>query len=39
MSYTNGAASWHPTVLYLLGLILAEIAIMAALRTLTKHGG
>lgn len=30
---------WHPTVLFLLGLVVAEILIMGALRTLTKHGG
>lgn len=38
MSYSSGA-QWHPTVLYLLGLVIVEIAVMGALRTLTKHGG
>lgn len=39
---SNGTASsskWHPTIVYLLVLILAEIALMGVLRSQTRHGG
>jgi hypothetical protein len=43
MKYGSSAAAsgktWEPSVLYLLGLVIAEIIIMGALRTVTKHGG
>lgn len=32
-------STWEPSVIYLLVLVVAEIAIMAALRTFTHHGG
>jgi hypothetical protein len=32
-------SGWQPSVLYLLGLILAEIVIMGVLRSMTPHGG
>lgn len=35
----DGTSTWEPGVLYLLGLVVAEILIMGALRTMTKHGG
>lgn len=36
----GGAGSkWEPSVIYLLVLVFAEIAVMGALRTFTKHGG
>lgn len=38
MSYGSGQ-QWHPTVLYLLALVVVEIAVMGVLRTMTKHGG
>lgn len=34
----NGS-KWEPSVIYLLALVFAEIAIMAGLRSFTKHGG
>lgn len=37
-SNTSGG-QWEPGVLYLLGLILVELAAMATLRYFTKHGG
>jgi hypothetical protein len=36
---SSGATNWHPGVVYLLALVLVEIAVMGALRSLTKHGG
>lgn len=35
----NQAGQWEPSVLYLLTLVIAEIAIMGVLRYFTKHGG
>ena len=35
----NQSGQWEPSVLYLLGLVIAEIAVMGALRYFTKHGG
>jgi hypothetical protein len=35
----TGSGSWEPGVLYLLGLVLAEIIVMGVLRNMTKHGG
>jgi hypothetical protein len=31
--------TWEPGVVYLLGLIAAELVLMAVLRTMTRHGG
>jgi len=40
MAFGNkGGATWQPSVVYLLVLVIAEIVIMASLRTFTKHGG
>lgn len=36
---SSGTTNWHPGVVYLLVLVLVEIAVMGALRSLTKHGG
>lgn len=36
---SEGAASWEPSVKYLLVLLLAEIFIVGVLRGLTNHGG
>lgn len=43
-SFTPGAGGqspdgWHPTVKYLLLLLIAEMAVVVALRSITKHGG
>jgi hypothetical protein len=35
----SAASSWHPTVRFLLLLVVAEIVGYGALRSLTKHGG
>jgi hypothetical protein len=35
----SGTGQWEPSVLYLLGLVIAEIALMSTLRYFTKHGG
>lgn len=35
----NKTGEWEPSVLYLLGLVIAEIMIMGTLRYFTKHGG
>lgn len=35
----TNAGGWQPSVKYLLVLVIAEILIMGALRTYTKHGG
>ncbi len=37
----GGAAGgeWHPTVRYLLGLVVLEIILMGVMRQLTRHGG
>lgn len=35
----NQSGQWEPSVLYLLGLVIAEIVIMGSLRYFTKHGG
>lgn len=35
----SGGGTWQPSVVYLLVLVVVEIAVMGALRTLTKHGG
>jgi hypothetical protein len=35
----NSSGQWEPSVLYLLGLVLAEIVIMGSMRYFTKHGG
>jgi hypothetical protein len=37
----GGAAGgeWHPTVRYLLVLVVVEIILMGAMRQLTRHGG
>jgi hypothetical protein len=35
---TSGS-SWHPTVKFLLVLVVAEIVAYGALRAYTKHGG
>lgn len=32
-------SDWHPTVKYLLVLVIAEIALMGVMRYFTKHGG
>jgi hypothetical protein len=36
---TDGAQPWEPSVKYLLLLLLAEIAVVSILRSLTNHGG
>lgn len=36
---SNSQSDWQPTVLYLMGLILAEFALLAALRYLPKVRG
>lgn len=36
---TSGQSDWQPTVLYLMGLIVAEFAVLAALRYLPKVRG
>lgn len=33
------AGQWHPTVVWMLGLVLAEVAALGIMRKLTKHGG
>jgi len=38
-SGSGGGQSWQPSVVYLLVLVVVEIAVMGALRTFTKHGG
>lgn len=30
---------WHPTVRYLLLLVIAELVLMGSMRYLTRHGG
>lgn len=35
----NSTGQWEPGVLYLLGLVIAEVVIMGTLRYFTKHGG
>ena len=35
----TGSSDWHPSVRYLLVLLIAEIAVFGALRYYTKHGG
>jgi hypothetical protein len=35
----SSGSKWEPSVIYLLVLVFAELAIMAALRTFTKNGG
>jgi hypothetical protein len=34
-----GNGKWHPTIVTLLGLIGGEIAVLAVMRKLTRHGG
>jgi hypothetical protein len=34
-----GSGQWHPTVRFLLVLVVAEIFAYGALRAYTKHGG
>jgi hypothetical protein len=39
---SNGTASqgkWHPTIVYLCILVLAEVTLMGVLRSQTRHGG
>jgi hypothetical protein len=36
---TSGSSSWHPTVKFLLALVIGEIVAYGALRAYTKHGG
>lgn len=36
---SDGGAPWHPTVKYLLVLVIAEIFVMGLVRGVTKHGG
>jgi hypothetical protein len=38
-SLAGSAAQWHPTVRFLLALVVAEIFAFGALRAYTKHGG
>lgn len=35
----NAQGDWHPSVKYLLILLLAEIFVFGLLRGLTNHGG
>lgn len=39
MTGDNTPSDWHPTVKYLLALVVAEIALMGVMRYFTKHGG
>lgn len=39
MAYGSDGSKWQPSVVYLLVLVVVEIAAMAMLRTFTKHGG
>lgn len=34
-----GASDWHPSVRYLLVLVVAEIFLFGTMRYYTKHGG
>lgn len=36
---TGGEDGWHPSVKYLLVLLVAEILVFGVLRTMTNHGG
>lgn len=33
------ASNWHPTVRYLLALVVGEIILMGVMRQFTRHGG
>lgn len=35
----NGAGTWHPTILYLVGLLIVEMIVFGMLRRYTRHGG
>lgn len=39
VSMAGSAGQWHPTVRFLLVLVVAEIFAFGALRAYTKHGG
>ena len=39
MAGDGTTAGWQPTVLYLIGLVVAELVAMGVMRYLTKHGG
>lgn len=32
-------SDWHPTVRYLIALVVAEIILMGVMRNFTRHGG
>jgi hypothetical protein len=38
-NFKGSMGKWHPTVLWMLGLVLAEVFAMGLMRKLTKHGG
>jgi hypothetical protein len=39
MTRDNTPSDWHPTVRYLLALVVAEMVLMGVMRYFTKHGG
>lgn len=39
VSIAGSGAQWHPTVRFLLILVIAELFAFGALRAYTKHGG
>ena len=40
MAYgSSNGSGWQPGTVYLLVLVVVEIAIMGVLRSMTKHGG
>ena len=39
VSMAGSTSAWHPTVRFLLVLVVAELFLFGALRAYTKHGG
>jgi hypothetical protein len=39
MGSPTAAGAWHPTIRFLLLLVVAELVAYGALRSMTKHGG
>jgi hypothetical protein len=39
MRMPSGSSDWHPTVKYLLGLVIGELVLFGVVRYYSRHGG